>query len=110
MSEAEEFDFAGMAELTPEDATRREEVRMAAFRRLFTSPVGRLVLADILTMAGVGQPMGLQPPGGNREYAAGMHDLALMILDLARFEQADLVANLTDGRKGYFHDRADFDD
>lgn len=83
--------------------------RAAGYAELFGSPLGRVVLADILRTAGVGAPKG--PPTavpGLRDYEAGREDNALEIADLAATPQSAVVQQVIEDQEGYYHDRAEF--
>lgn len=88
----------------------REARREAAYRSVFDTPIGRLVLRDILIGAHVGEAFG--PPSGidgHREYQAGGHDCALSIMTQAGFGQSDLVESVMRDQEGYYDERREFE-
>lgn len=68
-----------------------------AYRVVFGSDLGRLVLADICAMAGVGQKYAGPPDKWSVGHHLGGHDLALDILDRAGFDQASAVSMVMTG-------------
>ena len=93
----------------PGDEVKREEARQAAYATLFKSPLGRMVLTDMLQEAGACAKSG--PPGGapgTAEYLAGMRDAVLGIAEVAGFAPAEIAtAIITQGEEGIYHDRRD---
>lgn len=94
-----------------------EEIRRA-YRRVFASPEGRLILAHQAQMAGVGS---IRPPGLNSDNRAeldGQANHALRILDLAGFDAAsaavmvmtDTLEGREDERSSYRNDEPDGND
>jgi hypothetical protein len=68
-----------------------------AYRLVFASELGRLVLADHLASCGFGDPLGTEA----LEYKAGMIDGALDLANKARFDRSSLVAAvITDELEG----------
>jgi len=85
------------------------ERKRQAYQRLFASPLGRFVLADILTDAGVFDPHepadALTPDA--RSWLAGRSAEALNIADLAGFSAHSLVvALMTQHLEGQNHEHA----
>jgi hypothetical protein len=91
---APDFDHAALiAELRAGRADRLDH----AYRLVFASELGRLVLADHLASCGFGDPLGAD----NLAYKAGMIDGALNLANKARFDRASLtVAIITDQLEG----------
>lgn len=90
------------------DPVEQEERRREAYQTLFGTPLGAAVLLDILIDAGVGSTFG--PPSGvegSRDYAAGHHDRATIILDLAGVDPRRAVQAITTGNEGYLYERRD---
>ncbi|ODT88113.1 hypothetical protein [Phenylobacterium sp. SCN 70-31] len=70
-----------------------------AYRATFGSELGRLVLADIAQMAGVGGRFGGEKTDATAlAYHQGGHDLAVDILTRAGFDQASTIAMVFTGR------------
>jgi hypothetical protein len=79
-----------------------------AYRRVFSGPEGRFVLAHILAEAGVGQIFGPGLTSDARHYAQGQHDGALAIMNRADHDQLSVVMMVqTDNLEGIDHDRSD---
>jgi hypothetical protein len=94
LSALPDFDHAKLiAELR---AGNRERIDHA-YRLVFGSELGRLVLADHLACCGFGDPLGREA----LEYKAGMIDAALDLANKARFDRSSLAAAiLTDQLEG----------
>lgn len=95
------LDFASV-----EDPQRQEALRREAYRTLFDSELGRVVLLDMLIEAGIGAVEG--PPNGipgHRDYLAGGRDRIAIVMDLAGVDPQHALKALTEGNEGYLYDR-----
>jgi hypothetical protein len=86
------------------DPVAKEDARAEAYRSLFDSSLGRLVLLDILIEAKVFGVRG--PMLGNPEYDAGMRDQAVMIAVLAGVDARHMAEALTSGNESSLYDRS----
>lgn len=68
-----------------------------AYRRVFGHDLGRLVLADLAVMGGVGMKYAGPPDLWSLGHHIGGHDLALDIIERAGFDQASAVAMVMTG-------------
>lgn len=97
------LDWTGLADPVAKEAARRH-----AYRSLFDTSLGRLVLLDILIDAqlfGVrGAPTGIP---GMTDYDAGLRDRVVMIADLAGVEPRHMAEALMTGNEGYIYARPD---
>lgn len=88
----------------------RQARRRQAYQDLFGSPLGRVVLADILREGGVGARKG--PPNGvagHRDYQAGWEDRSIEIMELAALSQEAAVTQAIHETEGYYDDRHQFE-
>lgn len=94
-------DWTGIA-----DPPAKEQARGAAYAALFSSPLGRLILLDMLIEARVfgvrGPPNGI---AGHSDYEAGERDRIVMIAELAGVDARHMAEALTTGNEGYLYDR-----
>jgi hypothetical protein len=82
-----------------------------AYRRVFDSDFGRLVLTDMLASAGVGQQYAGPPDLYALGEHLGAHNFALGVMNLAGFDQASAITMvMTDQLEGPRHDDDDFAD
>jgi len=90
------------------DPQAKEAARAEAYRALFTSSLGRLVLLDMLIEARVfgvrGPPSGI---AGHTDYDAGERDRVVMIAELAGVDARHMAEALMTGNEGYLYDRPD---
>lgn len=104
MSEAPpDFDRAAvMARLRAGDPAELER----AYSRVFGTDEGRLVLADILAQAGVGQRFGGKSLAVEIAYHQGGHDVAVEIMGRAGFDPASAALMVMTGLlEGQPHER-----
>lgn len=89
-----------------EDPAAREAAQRAAYRTLFESELGRVVLLDMMIEAGIGAVEG--PPNGiagHRDYLAGGRDRVAAVLDLAGVDPQHAAQALTTGSEEHLYDR-----
>ena len=79
----------------------------AAYLQTFGNELGRLVLADIAGLAGVGMKYGGAPDLWSLGYHMVGHDLALDMINRAGFDQASAITMVMTGRlEGPEHERS----
>lgn len=90
-----------------EDPQAREAKRAEAYRALFSSGLGRLILLDMAIEARVfgwrGPPSGV---AGQSDYEAGERDRVVMIAELAGVDARHMGEALITGNEGYLYERA----
>lgn len=103
MTGGDHHDWTGIA-----DPVAKEAARGAAYAALFSTPLGRLVLLDMLIEAQVfgvrGPPSGV---AGHSDYEAGERDRTVKIAELAGVDARHMAEALTTGNEGYLYDRPD---
>lgn len=78
-----------------------------AYRLLFDTELGRLVLAHHLAECGVGRRYGSEATAAQLRYSTGMQDAALELARMAGFDHVDhAVAVMTDHSEGTTDDAA----
>jgi hypothetical protein len=89
-----------------------EAALTAAYLQTFGNELGRLVLAHVAGLAGVGMKYGGAPDLWSLGYHMGGHDLALDMINRAGFDQASAISMVMTGRlEGPEHERsANLDD
>lgn len=75
-----------------------EEALKEAYRIVFGNELGRLVLADMAAMAGVGMKYGGAPDLYSVGFHQGGHDLALDVIGRAGFDQASAISMVMTGQ------------
>ena len=95
------LDWTGIA-----DPLAKEAARAEAYRSLFASELGRLILLDMLIEARVfGVRGATSAVEGNGEYDAGQRDRVVMIAELAGVDARHMAEALITGNEGYLYDR-----
>ncbi len=96
-------DWTGIEEPMAKEAKRAE-----AYRALFSTDLGKLILLDMLIEARVfgvrGPPTGVP---GQSDYEAGERDRIVIIAELAGVDARHMAEALTTGNEGYLYDRRD---
>lgn len=104
MTDALIIDFNRLA-----DPNDREEARRAAYKALFETPQGRLVLTDIVLGSGLAQiayrAAAADPDA--RAFQAGREHMALSIFDLAAFQPVDAAEAIITAGENLDYDRPD---
>lgn len=91
------FDAAWLVGRIREGAADRELLVAEAYRQVFQTELGRIVLLHHLMSCGVGQISGPAMTDSQRSYGAGMHDAAVQLAADAGYDQAGMAVQvLTD--------------
>lgn len=103
MTDPVAMDWTGIADPAAKQAKRED-----AYAALFGSPLGRLILLDMLIEAGVFGVAGpLAGVAGNREYDVGKRDAVVEIAVLAGVDARHMADALMTGNEGELYDRSD---